>query len=316
MKDISSVYGLLNRHLVSLCAFDLVARHGNFTGAARSLGVTQSAVSQRIKDLETSLGIALFKRDHRGAEITSDGSRLLASVRPALEMMGTAVADLVERRTKPRVRLSVDFAFATFWLLPRLPRLRDELKDVDVQILASQTPCESAGDDCDLVIYMTPVDDLGPRDVLLLREKVVAVCSPAFLSGHGPLGSAAALLDLPLLSLSGPPAAPWLNWQGWFAALGVGGERTCNQTSFSNYDLVIQAALDGQGVALGWLGLIDDLLAAGRLETATGDIVTSSVGYAITRRYTVRSDPLEHVFAWIAEQFHDAPAQSPTTAIA
>ena len=303
MADISEPYRQLSRNLVALCAFDVVARHGNFTNAAQALGVTQSAISQRIKDLESSLGVALFKRDHRGAELTDDGSHLLETIRPAMERMSQSVSTLVQRKTKPQVRLSLDFAFATFWLLPRLPRLRDELKEIDIQILTSQTPFESAGDDCDLIIHMRPLSDLNANDVLLMEERVVAVCSPGLLDHQGPVRSAAGLLDLPLLSLSGPASAPWLTWQGWFDALGVSGRRTRNLTSLSNYDLVIQAALGGQGVALGWAGLIDDLLNDGRLVKACSDVVTTDVGYAITRRYTTRSESLEHVFNWIVGQF-------------
>ncbi len=304
MVGISETYWTLNRNLTGLCAFDVVARHGNFTSAAEALGLTQSAMSQRIKNLEIELGVTLFRREHRGVELTNDGRRLLAVIRPAMSRMSGSVSSLVQRKSKPRVRLSLDFAFATFWLLPRLPRLRAELVEIDIQLLTSQTPVEAAGDDCDLIIHMCNTNNIGEADALLLKEKVVAVCSPDFMSAHGPVENPSQLLNLPLLSLSGPQSAPWHTWQSWFDALDVDGVRTRNFTSFNNYDLIVQAAVHGQGVALGWLGLIDSLLENQSLITITDGVVSSERGYAITQTYSSDSKWLRQVFDWIVDQRH------------
>ncbi len=120
MADINLANRKLNQNLSGLFAFRVVARHGNFTGAAEALGLTQSAVSQRIKGLEIELGVVLFKREHRGVALTNEGLRLLSVVEPAMKQMQNSVASLMERKLKPRVRISADFAFSTFWLLPRL----------------------------------------------------------------------------------------------------------------------------------------------------------------------------------------------------
>ncbi|MEM1076843.1 MAG: LysR family transcriptional regulator, partial [Pseudomonadota bacterium] len=125
MDDINRVNTNLSRNLVALYAFEMVSRYGNFTSAGEALGLTQSSVSQRIKGLEADLGVVLFKREHRGVSLTNEGLRLLNVVSPAMRQMGYAVGSLIERKSKPRVRISADFAFSTFWLLPRLGYLRE-----------------------------------------------------------------------------------------------------------------------------------------------------------------------------------------------
>lgn len=314
MDGINNTYRYLSSHLSELCAFDLVARHGNFTNAAAALGVSQSAISQRIKGLETDLGIVLFRREHRGVRLTNDGKRLLIIIRPAMEQMAEVVASLVRRKSKQQVRLSLDFAFASFWMLPKLGQLREEFDEIDIQILTSQTPVEAAGEDCDLIIHLNDIDEAND-DTLLFKEKVIAVCSPEFLAENGPVLSATELLDQPLLSLSGPMAAPWHTWQSWFAALKIKGERTRQFTSLSNYDLVIHAALDGQGIALGWIGLIDEFLADNRLVPATTDVVESGRGYVISRNPRLGSKGLDQIYDWIlAQQAEMAPLSLPETA--
>lgn len=300
MSNISSTYRRLNHNLVGLFAFDLVAQHGNFTGAAQALGVSQSAISQRIKALEIELGASLFKREHRGVTLTNDGMRLLNAVRPAMKQMANSVSLMVERKSKPRVRLSADFAFSTFWLLPRLPELRSELgEEIEIQILASQIPADPFSDDCDINIHVCAVDKMTTGDVLLLDEKVTAVCSPKFLEGRHKIKSAEELLELELLSLSKPPTAEWLTWQAWFDALNIDGKRSKSYNSFNNYDMVTQAAIAGHGVALGWLGLVDGLIQDGTLVTLTDDVVNSTSGYVMSKTDPESSKASNLVFDWI-----------------
>lgn len=303
MTGISTTYRKLSHNLVGLCAFDLVAQHGNFTGAAEALGISQSAISQRIKALELELGIDLFKREHRGVTLTNDGMRLLNVVRPSMKQMGSSITALLERKSKPRVRLSADFAFSTFWLLPRLPQLRSELgEEIEIQILASQVPPDPYMDDCDINIHVSPISKMQSGDVMLMEEKVAAVCSPTFLKENGSITSANDLLNQPLLSLSKPPSAVWQTWYGWFEALGIEGERSRSYNSFNNYDMVVQAAIAGQGVCLGWLGLIDHLLEEGSLVQITDNVISSQAGYVISRDQPEGSRGPDLIFDWIISQ--------------
>ncbi|WP_170403509.1 LysR family transcriptional regulator [Ruegeria arenilitoris] len=303
MNDINRVNTNLSRNLVALYAFEMVAKHGNFTSAGDALGLTQSSISQRIKGLEVDLGVVLFKREHRGVSLTYEGLRLLNVVRPAMTQMSYAVSSLLERKTKPRVRISADFAFSTFWLLPRLGYLREEIGDeIEIQILASTVPPGLDDTDCDIQIHVAPKDQIKPDEILLLEEVVAAVCCPQLLERIRPIRSPADLLNVQLLSLSKPATAAWQTWQGWFDSLGITGERKRNYISFNNYDMVTQAALSGDGVALGWIGLIDDLLSKGSLVTVTDDLVSSDAGYVMSRSHTDSGRGPKLVFDWIADQ--------------
>lgn len=310
MADINLSNRKLNQNLSGLFAFRVVAHHGNFTGAAEALGLTQSAISQRIKGLELELGVQLFRREHRGVALTNEGLRLLSVVEPAMKQMQNSVASLLERKLKPRVRISADFAFSTFWLLPRLSQLRSELNDeVEIQILASQVPPRDDADDCDITIHVSGTSNMIGGDILLLEERVAAVCSPGFLSKNGPIASSEDLLNTQLLSLSRPPSAEWQTWRGWFESLGIADDRTHNYISFNNYDMVTQSAVAGDGVALGWLGLIDGLLSQGSLVQVTPDIVVSEAGYVMSRDHNSALRGPQQVFDWIASQVGLAPPQ-------
>ncbi len=303
MDDINKVNTSLSRNLVALYAFEMVARHGNFTSAGEALGLTQSSISQRIKGLEVDLGVVLFKREHRGVSLTYEGLRLLNVVRPAMAQMNFAVSSLLERKTKPRVRISADFAFSTFWLLPRLGYLREEIgEEIEIQILASTVPPDLDETDCDIQIHVAPKDQIKPDEILLLEEVVAAVCSPQLLEKIRPIQSSSDLLEIQLLSLSKPATAAWQTWQGWFDSLGIAGERKKNYISFNNYDMVTQAALSGDGVALGWIGLIDDLLDKGSLVTVTDDLVSSDAGYVMSLTHANSGRGPKLVFDWIADQ--------------
>lgn len=307
MPDINFSNRKLNRNLSGLFAFQLVARHGNFTGAAESLGLTQSSISQRIRALEIELGIILFRREHRGVTLTNEGSRLLNVVGPAMRQMENSVATLLDRKSKPKVRISADFAFSTYWLLPRLSHLRSELsEEIEIQILASQVPPEDDADNCDIAIHVDRLSNMTDGDILLLEERVAAVCSPGFLKKNGPIKSSDEIVKTQLLSLSRPPSAEWQTWQGWFDSLGIADDRSHNYVSFNNYDMVMQAAVAGEGVALGWLGLIDGLINQGSLVQATKDVVMSDTGYVMSRDGdNMRRGP-QSVFDWIAGQIGSA----------
>ncbi|MEO0910761.1 MAG: LysR substrate-binding domain-containing protein, partial [Pseudomonadota bacterium] len=177
----------------------------------------------------------------------------------------------------------------------------------EIQILASQVPPEPFTDDCDINIHIAPIEQIKNGEVLLMKEKVAAVCSPTFLVENGPFLSSEHLLETQLLSLSRPPSAMWQTWQGWFNGLGIAGERLRSYNSFNNYDMVTQAAVSGQGVALGWLGLIDNVLQEGKLVKATDDVVISDAGYIMSYAYGGVGYGPKLVFDWILDQIGNEP---------
>ncbi|SAL77261.1 LysR family transcriptional regulator [Caballeronia peredens] len=267
----------------ALLMFESAARLASFTAAARELGSTQPAVSQRVVQLEESLGAALFERGHRGVTLTEDGVRLFDAVRQGLDVIRAATADIRARRAQRTLTLSTDFGFATYWLMPRLPQFKALMPDVDVRIITSQSMPSVSGDHADVVIVFGDTQaDWGPRSaVKLFAECVVPVCSPALIAGETKPCTAADLLALPLLHLEPTFPERWLSWNAWFDAHGLAAPPTHGGFTFNSYALVTHAAVMGQGVALGWAPLIDELIATGQLVALSEAPLVTERGYVL-----------------------------------
>ncbi|BAN26030.1 choline sulfate utilization transcriptional regulator [Caballeronia insecticola] len=267
----------------ALLMFESAARLASFTAAARELGSTQPAVSQRVVQLEEALGAALFERGHRGVTLTEDGVRLFEAVRQGLDVIRSATADIRARRAQRTLTLSTDFGFATFWLMPRLPQFKALMPDVDVKIITSQSMPSASGDHADVVIVFGDTQaDWGTRSaVKLFAECVVPVCSPALIAGETTPRNAADLLALPLLHLEPTFPERWLSWNAWFEAHGLAAPPTHGGFTFNSYALVTHAAVMGQGVALGWAPLIDELIVTGQLVALCDAPLVTERGYVL-----------------------------------
>jgi DNA-binding transcriptional LysR family regulator len=310
------IYGKVHAHIAELHAFHVAASCSSFTHAARNLHLTQPALSQKIRRLEDLLGARLFIRRHRGVSLTEAGQQLSEACGTAFDLIERNFRLTLEGQGRKRVRLSTDFAFASHWLMARLPQLRDDLDGLDIQVLTSQKPDETDGVAVDLSISLqaAPNPDTAKaassREVLF-NERVIAVCSPEVARQYGPFEHPGQLLAAPLLSLSSPPNAAWHNWRSWFSELGIEDlSKAHTQTNLSNYTLVLQGAIQGQGIALGWLGLVDDFLSSGQLIEAGPHLVSSK------RAYVIECAPeapihVRRVFDWISTKCSAAPGHRP-----
>jgi Transcriptional regulator len=148
----------------ALTMFESAARLASFTAAARELGSTQPAVSQRVVQLEEALGAPLFERGHRGVTLTEDGVRLFEAVRNALDTIRLATTEIRARRTPQTLTLSTDFGFATYWLMPRLSQFKALMPDVDVKIITSQSVFDPSHDQADIAIAFGDEMRTGPRE--------------------------------------------------------------------------------------------------------------------------------------------------------
>ncbi|MCT8328685.1 LysR family transcriptional regulator [Albidovulum sediminis] len=268
---------------LDLGALDLIAavvRTGSLTRAAARLGMSQPAVSYRLRRIEAGLGSALFDRSADGCTLTPSGAILWRAIEPGLSAIDAAVAEIGAAKGARVLRILTDFAFAGFWLMPRLGRFRLDRPGLQVQIVASQAPGLPRPDEVVVRFGRAATMPEGAR--LLMPERVVPVAAP--MSAGARRGPGAA----PLIHLDAEAGAEWLTWAGWFAARGAampgpegsGTERSgAGDIRLNTYDLVVQAALDGQGVALGWRPLVDAHLAAGRLVAAGGETETPATGY-------------------------------------
>lgn len=248
----------------SLVVFEAAARHLNFTRAATELSVTQAAVSRQIQGLEAHLGATLFHRRHRALELTRDGQRLHKAVTMGLEHIADTVADLRRVRNDAEVTVSASVAFASYWLMSRVAKFRAVHPEVDLRLVASAPVSDLAVAGIDLAVRYGTGEWPGMEAIHLMNNEIFPVCAPAYLDGRAPLETPAALLDETLLHLV-VHDRNWVTWDTWLRALGVDAAPTKRGLEFDNYLILIQAALDGQGIALGGGRLAEDFLTRGAL---------------------------------------------------
>ncbi|MFP3557198.1 LysR substrate-binding domain-containing protein [Paraburkholderia sp. SIMBA_049] len=263
----------------TLSAFESAARLASFTAAARELGSTQPAVSQRIVQLEEDLGAPLFERGHRGVTLTPEGALLYEAVRTGLDTIREATSDIRARRATGALTILTDAGFATYWLMPRLARLKASMPGVNVKIVTSQLGYDPHRDHADIAIAFGDGHWPPCTSTRLFAEAVTPVCSPAFRELHASVTVAADLAALPLLHVQPTDPERWLAWNTWFAAYGLQAPEDSQGMMFNSYSLVVQAALMGQGVALGWTPLTDELIASGLLVHLLDTPVTTERGY-------------------------------------
>ncbi len=263
-----------------LRVFEAAARHLSFTAAARELRSTQSAVSQQVRALEEALDLRLFDRVHRGVRLTEAGQALFEAVQEGFATIERTIERLWRRHRNPRLNILTDFSLAAYWLLPRLPDFRRRHPHIDVRIQTNQGVFDWQGQEVDIAIVFG--DRRGLEGAArLLDEEVFPVCSPGFLEQHGPIDGLARLGEVPLLTLTADQGQTWLDWPDYFARWGVRMPPASSELIFNNYPLLVQAAIAGQGVALGWRGLVDDLLERGMLVGLEGLSLSTSNGYGV-----------------------------------
>lgn len=284
--------------------FDVVARHRNLSRAATALGMSQPALSYRMKQMEDLLGVSLFRRRHRGLELTAAGETLQTAVHHGLQRIDEAVQSIRRRANTPRVRLATDFAYAAFCLMPRVADFRRAHPEIDIHIVATQSLGLGLGGEADLAVLFGERNEVAaqfdgePR--LLIPERATPVCAPGFLAAQGPFAGPDDLLDLPLVHLEGEAGGRWFTWETWFEQAGVTRQPCGSALGFNTYTLVMQAVQAQQGIALGWHGLVDDLLASGAVVPACDVTLESDRGYWLLSGKRSVSAEARQVADWLA----------------
>lgn len=251
--------------LNALRAFEAAARNLSFTRAAAELHVTQAAVSHQIKGLEDWLGIPLFRRLNRGLLLTEEGLQYLGCVRTAFEELNAGTQRLLAGDRQGVLTVSVIPSFAARWLVPRLGRFRDAHPYIDVRLAATLQNVDFARDDVDLGIRYGAGRYPDLHATYIMQELYFPVCAPALLDGRLPLERPDDLRHHTLLHDEYGPGETNPQWKHWLRAAGATGVRWDRGPVFGDASMMIQAAIGGQGVALGRETLVVDDLAAGRL---------------------------------------------------
>lgn len=253
-------------HLNGVRAFEAVARHMSFAKAAEELGVTPAAVSQQVKTLEDYLGVKLFTRTKRAIFLTDTAQAMLPEVREGFDLVGAGLSRARARRGRRPLVVSVTPSVAAKWLMPRLERFFARHPDVDIRLDTTTRRVDLAREEVDVALRYGDGEYPGLEVVPLMSEHVFPVCSPRLLEGKQPPRTVADLRHHTLIhDASMPKGSAFPSWAGWLKAAGAPGIDTARGLQVNASMLAIQAALDGQGVALGRSVLVADDVAAGRL---------------------------------------------------
>ncbi|MCC6378802.1 MAG: LysR family transcriptional regulator [Burkholderiales bacterium] len=265
-----------------LRGFEASGRLLSFTRAAAELHLTQSALSRQVAAIETALGTALFERRHRALRLTTEGEAFLREITVHLQGIARAAEAAGSAHRAPDLTVTTTVSFAALWLIPRLARFRALRPDVEVYVSANDRNVDLARGDVDVAIrYVSRESKIPAGALAMFGERMLPVVRPA--AARAPaaiLRRPADLANHVLLHLDDPEGrVPWLDWQVWLAANGAAGLRPAGSLRFTQYDQVIQAAVAGQGVALGRLPLIAELLRERKLVAPFPKRFDSERGY-------------------------------------
>ena len=285
-------------HLAFLQGFEAAARTLSFTKAAEELFVTQSAVSRQIKALEDDLGLRLFERRARSLALTENGQALYRIATDVFDRLQTATDRLRAETRARQLAITTTTGFASLWLIPRLRRFTALHPDIDVRLSATTDALNLERSLIDVAIRYCRPEAVPEGAVRLFGEEMIPVCSRALLRDKArPLKQPRDLVH----HTAGAEA--YVDWGTWLTALGVGELKPAGALHFSQYEQMIQAAVSGQGVALGRQPLVNDLIQSGALVAPFRQTLVGSRAYFIIRSQLSTGKPQVREFAeWLVAE--------------
>ena len=283
----------------ALSAFETAARHQSFTKAADELAVTQSAICRQIGSLEDFMGVKLFRRDRRGVSLTEAGVLYSRKVASRLDEVERDTLELMAKGGHGgSLELAVVPTFATKWLLPRIPAFNGEYPDITVNFTVRTRPFLFDDTTFDAAIHAGAAIWPGTEGTFLMRESLIAVCSPKLIAPRTRL-TAADWRRYPLLQQSTRPYA----WRDWFASRDMQIEGDMAGPRFELFSMLAEAAIHGMGIALIPRLLIEDQLQCGALiQAATHECLSNQSYYLIYPERKADNAALKVFRSWIDTQ--------------
>ena len=300
-----------NSHLLrNLVVFNQACRSLSFTRAAEVLGVSRVAVSRTIAELEAALDRQLFVRQHRSVALTEAGEVLKRDIVPALEQIADALARQRSSARVERVSITVTSAFATYWLMPRLPDFGARHPDVEVNLVVSDRYLDLDAERIDVAIRYGPLP--GPPSAWrrILHEQIFPVYAPGY-KARTAMQTPSDIAQERLLHLSGV-YRPEARWRHWFAVHGVTAPEDRKGIGMNTYITMLQAAISGQGVALAGHPLVDSYLAEGTLLRPPGIAPLPRLYYYLYGN--ARSAGVEAFCDWVVDRVDARGGPSDRTA--
>lgn len=252
--------------MTTLSAFEAAARHLSFKNAAQELSVTPGAVSHQIKALEGDLGIALFKRRHRGVELTREGRQLFETLATSYRQISRELSKIRKNSVSEAVTVGSTTAVAALWLSPAIIRFWREYPDINVNQVTQDRPFEDPTA-FDFIIRYGKEPGSSLTHAAIYRDELVPVAAPDLAAAVQGMGLEE-LAQQRLVHLDSPSYA-WTGWNEWFQELGFEGQITIG-SRVTSYSVALQIARKGAGLALGWKRLVQPMLDSGKLSVVEG----------------------------------------------
>ena len=288
--------------LSSLLPFEAAARLESFTRAAAELGLTQAAVSRQIRALEEDLGAQLFERRNRAVHLTEAGRELGRVVSGALEGIAAQAGHLRGVRRSGEVVLFAQLCEGLYWVMPRLSEFHQVHPGTEVRVTASIRPLTEADGHFDVALQTSGRASGSYPLAFTASDEVFPVCSPGYLAGRQPPLDLARLADERLLHHRAEPQ-DWLEWDDWLERLGSPLRVGYRGAVFDSYPIMIQAAIEGHGMAIAWRRTTEDLLGSGALVRPFAESVPLPEGLSVYKRQAGPSRPeVKALLAWMKDK--------------
>lgn len=286
--------------LQRLAVFESTARLGSFTAAAKELGMTQPAVTRQVRLLEQRLGAELFRRTANRSELTEIGARLADRIGVGFDVIEAGLTEFAD--DAGAFVLAAHPGIAQQWIVPRIDGLQKALGDRDLRLWLFDRDPEVAAGGFDAAVRVGSGQFPGQSSQLLFPERVVPVASPAFAEqwGLSEASTAEDVFQAPFVHMDDGDH-PWMTWSDWLAKFSITLRRQPGRVLFHNYPMVLQQALAGHGIALGWRTLIDELVAGDAL-VVVGPEATSNRGYYVSWPAGEPADGVQALVEWLLSQ--------------
>lgn len=285
-------------------AFEASARHLSFSKAAEELNVSPAAISQQVRNLEDILGVPLFRRLTRAVMLTDAGQAALPYLSEGFDQLAAGIAKIKDHESGGVLTVSAAPSFAAKWLVRRLPRFQDQYPDIRIRVDPTLGLVDFDRENVDIAIRFGDGNYPGLRSDLLILEQTTPVCSPVLLEGPHPLLSPEDIRYHKLLHCDwGYSDGEQPDWAMWLKLAEVEGIDTTRGPTFTTEALALEAAVEGQGVALGNRRIIASDVAAGRLVVPFDLELATGLGFYVVCPETTADDFKNEVFrSWLLEE--------------
>ncbi|WP_316154901.1 LysR family transcriptional regulator [Cupriavidus sp. BIC8F] len=276
----------------ALFVFEAAGRCGSLTKAAAELYVSQPAVSRMLARMEERMGVRLFNRVRGGVELTDDGRMLHQAITAGFNTIEASISEIEARATgMETITLSVSTAFTTHWMMPRMEKLRRDFPNVDLRFQLISGKVGGPMHDVDLGIRFFTGNETPEAGALLMPEIILPVCTPGY--RDKPVHGSDIIINL---------TDSFRDWPNLFPGLRQR-ELDLYSLNFSDYSIVIQTAMLGQGIAPGWLNVVTHWMRLGTLVPAIGQThVTERRCYLVQQSSGTPRPTVAKLRDWIIEE--------------